>query len=227
MIDGLFKKRIDPLWEMAARPIARVATANQVTLAGLALVAACCAAFLLHRSPLWFSLSLVLAFSADSMDGAIARIRKESSHFGGYLDAMVDRYQELLVFISLAHFADAWAAACLAFSGAVITSYAKARTAIETPIDNDSWPDFFERQERIIFVCALLICATAYSSTQDTQGQVIEAGLWLLAAITHGTVIQRAMRASKILRAADDIKESEERRRQVPHLEQPPQGHLP
>ena len=53
MIDGLFKRYIDPLWERAATPLVRAgATPNQVTLAGLLLVTAASAAFLWHESRL-------------------------------------------------------------------------------------------------------------------------------------------------------------------------------
>jgi phosphatidylglycerophosphate synthase len=226
MIDGLFKKRIDPLWELLAKPVSRVTTANAVTLAGFLLVAISCAAFLYHQSPLWFGVSLALAFSADSMDGAVARLRGESSHFGGYLDAMVDRYQELLVFITIAHFADAWAAAFLAFSGAFATSYAKARTAIEVPVSNDDWPDFFERQERIIFLCLLLVGAPIFSSARFPVSDILNGGLWLLAVISHGTALQRFGRARRILRAADGINKGASADGLQQQQAEPQQGHL-
>lgn len=227
MIDGLFKKKIDPLWEKLAHPVAGLASANQVTLAGLLFVTGCCGAFHFHQSPLWFGLSLAVAFSADSLDGAVARLRNEQSHFGGYFDAIVDRYQELLVFVSLASFADAWAAAFLAFSGSVFTSYAKARTAIEVPVDNDTWPDFFERQERIIYLCLMLVAASILHSQHIPQQSVIKIGLWLLAGISHATVAQRFLRASAMLHRADEVKRASPSAAPLPGLEQQQQDHRP
>ena len=93
MIDGLFKRYIDPLWEMPARPLSRVVTANQVTLMGLGLIAVVSLAYVWHRAPFWYALTLAIAFSADSLDGAVARLRHESSAFGGYLDAIVDAHR--------------------------------------------------------------------------------------------------------------------------------------
>ncbi len=113
MIDGLFKNHIDPLWERAARPLARHCTANQVTVIGLCAVIVMSAAYVVHGSTLWFGVGLIFAFTADSLDGAVARIRGEASRFGGYLDAIIDRYQEMAVLAVLALKTGHWPAAFL------------------------------------------------------------------------------------------------------------------
>ncbi|MCA3561685.1 MAG: CDP-alcohol phosphatidyltransferase family protein [Aestuariivirga sp.] len=195
MIDGLFKKYIDPLWEAPARPLARVFTANQVTLMGLGLIALVSLAYVWHRAPFWYAVGLAIAFSADSLDGAVARIRRESSKFGGYLDAIADRYQEMIALAALAYVSDAWAAGYFALSGAFLTSYMKARAAMETKVDNAAWPDLFERQERIFFICLALVC----QSLVGAHAGVIPWALWLLAILTHLTAAQRFLRAKKLL----------------------------
>jgi len=195
MIDGLFKKYIDPLWEAPARPLARVMTANQVTLLGLGLIAVVSLAYVWHQAPFWYALSLAVAFSADSLDGAVARIRRESSAFGGYLDAIVDRYQEMIALAALAYVSDAWAAGFFALSGGFLTSYMKARAAMETKVDNVAWPDLFERQERILFICLALVCQSLFGASLD----LIPWALWLLAVLTHATALQRFLRARKLL----------------------------
>ena len=201
MIDGWFKHHIDPIWERAARPlVAAGLSANQVTLIGLALVAANSLAFLWHRSTLWFGLGLAVSFAADALDGAVARLRGQSSKFGGYLDAMTDRYQELFVLLAIAAVSEQWLVSFLVLSGAFITSYAKARTAIERPIDNVTWPDMFERLERIIYLCAMLVLDGVAQSIFGTR-LVLVGGLWLLAILTHATALQRMMRAAASLRA--------------------------
>lgn len=199
MIDGLLKTYIDPLWEKMAQPLVRAGlTPNQVTSIGLVLVAGASAAYLLHRNPLIFGLTLTVAFAFDALDGAVARQRSMQTKFGGYFDAMVDRYQELAVLGAIAWVTDLWVLAFLAFSGAMITSYAKARTAIEIPIRNEAWPDLFERLERIIALCLLLIVVGV------TGWNVLMSwGLGLYAALCHFTALQRAVRAVALLRAAD------------------------
>lgn len=204
MIDGLYKAQLDRMWDRAAQPLARIATANQVTLIGLLLVAASCGAFLWHGRPALLGICLAVSFAADSLDGAVARLRGEASHFGGYLDAVIDRYQEGLVFLTFALTMASWLPAFLAFWGAMMTSYAKARTAIEVPVDNNGWPDLFERQERIIYLCALLIFGPPLAGVLDVENQTImTAGLWGLALICHATALQRMLRARQYLLAAD------------------------
>lgn len=196
MIDGLFKKYIDPLWELPAKPLSRVLTANQVTLMGLGLIIVVSLAYIWHRSPFWYALTLALAFSADSLDGAVARLRHESSAFGAYLDAIVDRYQEMAALATLAYVSDSWAAGFFAMAGSFLTSYMKARAAMETEVDNVAWPDLFERQERIIFICLALLCQSLFG----VGVSIIPSALWLLAILTHVTAVQRFLRARKLLR---------------------------
>jgi phosphatidylglycerophosphate synthase len=200
MIDGLFKRHIDPLWEGLARPLARHFTANQITLLGLLAVVAVSAAFLSHGSTLWFGVGLIIAFSADSLDGAVARLRGEASRFGGYLDAIIDRYQEMAVLAALAFKTGHWPAAFFVLAGSFLTSYAKARTAVEVPISNSDWPDLFERQERIMFICALLILDGVLTQWLNLDFDLILWGLWIMAALCHATAIQRFFRARTILK---------------------------
>ena len=205
MIDGLFKTHIDPLWERAARPLAATGvTPNQVTLIGLALVAVNVAAFLWHRSTLVLGLGLIVAFAFDALDGAVARLTGLSSRRGGYLDAVVDRYQELAMMLALGWASGAWVAAIMGLAGAYLTSYAKARTAIEIPVDNDRWPDLFERQERILFLCGLMILAGTVFRSMALEIEALAVGMWIYAALTQFTALQRARRAWTMLKRADE-----------------------
>lgn len=204
MIDGLFKTHIDPLWERVARPIADAGwTPNQVTIAGLVLVVVDVAALPLHGSLAVFGVVLLLAFAFDALDGAVARLSGLRSRRGGWLDAVVDRYQELAVMAALGAVSGAWWAAMLGLSGAFLTSYAKARTAVEIPIDNDRWPDLFERQERIFFLCGLTILAGTLFRVLGHEQTALVAGLWIYAGLTHVTALQRARRAWAMLARAD------------------------
>lgn len=199
MIDGLMKDVIDPMWEALARPLVRARlTPNQVTGIGLALIVIVSALYLWHQSHWIYGLSLAVAFVFDALDGAVARQTGLSSKLGGYFDAMVDRYQELIVLAAIAWVSGHWALAFLAFAGAMLTSYAKARTAIELPVSNTDWPDLFERLERIIYLCALLLLAGLLP-----WDWVLPGGLALYAALCHVTALQRARRAARLLRDAD------------------------
>lgn len=203
MIDGLFKRHIDPVWDNLARPLAAIGLhPNGVTLLGLCLVLANAAAYFWHRSQLLFGLGLAISFAADSLDGAVARLRSECTLFGSYLDAMVDRYQESIVLLTIGYINAAWLPAGLALAGSLLTSYAKARVAIEVSIDNNDWPDLFERQERVIFLCGLLVLGGIVATQFDLN--IIVPGLWIFAVLTHFTAVQRMMRARKRLAALQD-----------------------
>ncbi|MEM6693389.1 MAG: CDP-alcohol phosphatidyltransferase family protein [Pseudomonadota bacterium] len=199
MIDGLLKDVIDPFWEALARPLAKAGmTPNQVTAAGLVLIITVCGLYLWHGSLAIFGGSLALAFVFDALDGAVARQTGLSSKAGGYFDAMVDRYQELLVMAALGWGTGHWVLCFLGFSGAMMVSYAKARTAIETPISNTAWPDLFERLERVIFLCVLLVVAGV-----SGWPWLLPAGLGLYALLCHATALQRIKRAFSILNQID------------------------
>lgn len=204
MIDGLMKRRIDPLWERAAAPLARAGmTPNQVTACGLLLVAASSAAYLWHQSSLAFGLCLSVSFVFDALDGAVARRRNMRSRAGGYFDAVTDRYQELAVLAAIAWVADLWPYAMLAFAGGVLTSYAKARTAMEMPISNYGWPDLFERMERVVFLCVLLAADGIAAALGYSAPWLLAAGLALYALLANVTAVQRMHRAFTMLRKAD------------------------
>lgn len=204
MIDGIFKRHIDPLWDGLATPLVRLGlTPNQVTLAGLGLILACCAAYALHRDPLVFALTLAVAFAFDALDGAVARRRDMRSRAGGYLDAVVDRYQELAVLATLGWLHGAWGLALFAFSGSVLTSYAKARTALEAPVGNEGWPDLFERLERIVFLCLALAAVGVAVRFGVGADQLVALALGVFGALAHATALQRARRAFALLRRAD------------------------
>jgi phosphatidylglycerophosphate synthase len=165
---------------------------------GLGLILVVSAAYLWHGSALVFGLTLAVAFAFDALDGAVARQTGLSSKTGGYFDAMVDRYQELIVLIAIAWMTGHWALALLAFSGAALTSYAKARTAIEIPISNTDWPDLFERLERIIYLCVMLVLAGITGAAWVMTG-----GLAIYALLCHATALQRIRRAVVLLNEAD------------------------
>jgi CDP-diacylglycerol--glycerol-3-phosphate 3-phosphatidyltransferase/archaetidylinositol phosphate synthase len=70
--------------------------------------------------------------------------------------------------------------------------------AIEIPIQNEAWPDLFERLERIIYLCVLLLVAGIFAADW-----IMPVGLGIYAALCHVTALQRARRAAGMLRDVD------------------------
>lgn len=198
MLDGRFSAYTNRFWEFLARGLARTGwSPNAVTLTGLALVALAAGAYLAHRDPLVFALCLAVAFAFDGLDGAVARLTGRSSRYGGYLDAVIDRYQEALVLAAIAWVSDLWPAAFLVLTGSFLTSYNKARVALEMPVDNVDWPDLLERLERLLILIALL----ALDGLLGMQAALLAPGLVVLGILTHATALQRFLRARRRLLA--------------------------
>jgi phosphatidylglycerophosphate synthase len=197
MIDGHYKSHADKLWESLAAPLVWLrVTPNQVTLAGLVGVALACGYYVSVQDSFRFGVVLALVLAGDALDGAVARLTDSTSRYGGYLDAFVDRYQEIFVFAAIAEVHDAWFLAFVAITGSMLVSYAKARAAMEIPVANDDWPDLLERTERVILLVAALILEGLFPGHGVLLGAVT-----LLAVLVHVTAVQRFLRArGRILR---------------------------
>jgi phosphatidylglycerophosphate synthase len=178
-------------------------TPNQISCIGLALVLCNCAFYLVHRDAFFFGLGLALSYSADALDGALARQLRQTSKFGGYLDAVIDRYQEVASYAVLG-LVNGWLLpALLVMSGSLMVSYNKAAVAIETPIEDKAWPDLMERQRRVVFLCAALMLDDAIPVPAPWGGHLALIAMYYLAVLTHFTALQRFLRARHILLSLD------------------------
>lgn len=176
-------------------------TPNQITVIGLVLVLFNCGLFLWSHNTLWFGSGLIAALLFDTLDGLVARHQGTSSLFGGYLDAIIDRYEEVAIYLAIAIVLDAWLVSFLILSGSMLTSYAKARTAIEMPIANKGWGDFLEKPTRLFILCTGLIGAPVLT-------WFLPVALWMLAVMTHFTALQRFARARFMLRETDTARDT-------------------
>ena len=191
MLDGRYAAILNRLWDFLARGLVRAGLSpNAVTAMGLALVALAAASYLVHRDDRLFGACLAVAFAFDGLDGAVARLSGRASRFGGYFDAVVDRYQELMALAAIAWVHDVWPAAFLVVTGSFLTSYNKARVALEMPVDNLEWPDLIERLERLLILIGILLFG------------VVGPGLIVLGVLAHLTAVQRFLRARRRLLAA-------------------------
>ena len=105
---------------------------NTVTLAGL--IGTIGSAVLISSGHLtWAGIVLLFMGPVDALDGALARLRKEASDWGAFVDAVTDRYSELFIFGGfILHYLFnpdpvGIILAYLAAAGSVLTSYVKAR----------------------------------------------------------------------------------------------------
>jgi len=202
MLDGLFKSKIDGFWDILGRGLARTGlTPNGVTLMGFGLTLSACIIFLWSENYIWFGLMLGLTFACDSLDGAVARVTDQSTKFGSYLDAVIDRYQEILVYFVIVLKTGFWVPVFMVVTGSLLISYNKARCAIDIPISNNDWPDLLERLERVILICFALIFQGFFPDQL-----ILFYMLVLLGIGTHLTAIQRFFRAKKLLDNEDQAR---------------------
>jgi phosphatidylglycerophosphate synthase len=135
---------------------------------------------------------LILAGGAlDMLDGIAARTRGKETKFGAFLDSLLDRYSDAFLFLGLAWYFSAkenYTGAVLSLItlvGAFLISYARARAE---GLGESCHVGIMERGERLI----LLIFGTL-------TGWLLPV-TWIMAVLTHITVIQRIYHVRKRMR---------------------------
>ncbi len=174
---------------------------SAVTLLGLLLVLLSCL-FLVRTHRLLAFCGLVTAATlCDALDGAVARAGGRVTKFGAYLDAVCDRYAEGAVFLAVAVVTGYWLLSGLVLLGALLVSYTKARAAMEVPVVNEEWPDLMERTERGVVYVVGLAASQVLPAWRPLGRDLFWWTLVLLAVLIHATVLQRILRARRLIRA--------------------------
>jgi len=137
----------------------------------------------------------------DALDGSLARVLGKTSKFGNYLDALIDRYVEIIIFFGFA-LAGFEIEAFLVISGSLVVSYAKARTAIITQVDNHGWPTIGERLDRLVLLVIGMIISIFLPTITILEFTVATTSffLYLIAIVVYVGSIQRIFHAKKIIR---------------------------
>ena len=141
-------------------------------------------ASLLILNGFWFlaGLAIILSGLFDLFDGVTARKLGKVTALGGFLDSVLDRYSDLLLLISFLVYylkkedPDLVILTSFVSMGTILIPYVRAKAeALQVPCTIG----LMERAERII----LLSIGTLF--------QWMEPVLWILAILTHFTVLQR------------------------------------
>ena len=188
-------RRCEPL----AVSLARIGVSpSALTLAGPLLTSLLCWWFVQTEQVLLFCVAVLAVGCLDVLDGMVARAGGRVTKFGAYLDALCDRYTEVLVVLAVARVTGYWALSLVGLAGALLVSYAKARAALEVPVLNQEWPDLMERGERsLLFLLGL--AASALLPWRPLGRDLFWWTLVLLAVLIHLTVIQRVLRARRFI----------------------------
>jgi CDP-diacylglycerol--glycerol-3-phosphate 3-phosphatidyltransferase len=160
---------------------------NTMTLLGL--VGHTIGAFFLYEGRMFVGGLIILALApVDALDGTMARLRGESSHFGAFVDSVTDRYSELVIFLALIIFyaqQSEWLnciVVYLAAAGSIMVSYARSRAE---SLGYDAEIGVLTRMERYFVLVPTLIL------------NIPMVGLWIVAVMANFTAIQRILYVRK------------------------------
>ena len=179
--------------------------ANHITI--LSIVLALITAFAIIKGQWLFGGILILVTGAmDALDGAVARATNSSTRFGSYFDAVIDRYVEAIIFFAIGLSSGLWTLVFVAFFGSIVTSYNKARAAIEVKVENANWPELLERTERILVLGVGVIAFGIYPK-EIFNFSLLFWFLLALAILSNLSAIQRFFRAKKLIQKGKKAKE--------------------
>ena len=137
---------------------------------------------------------LLLSGFCDILDGVVARLYHETTAFGGFLDSLLDRYADAIIYASIiiSGLCDVtWG--LLALTGSLLVSYSRAR-AEAAGLKMESI-GLAERAERMIILAIASIAATFWQPQLIVNFAII-----LIAVLSNLTVLQRAVYAYRGLK---------------------------
>jgi CDP-diacylglycerol---glycerol-3-phosphate 3-phosphatidyltransferase len=192
MLNQFARSSITRLFTPIARGLLRLGISpDAVTIVGTLGVCAGALAFYPRGEFLVGTLVITAFVFSDNVDGIMARLSGQQSSWGAFLDSVLDRVGDAAIFIGLAlWFAGqgdslrmtALCLGCLAL-GAVV-SYAKARAE---GLGYTADVGIAERADRLVAV----LVTTGLVGLFGLPVVVLEVVLWLLAAASLWTVVQR------------------------------------
>ncbi len=122
-----------------SRPIARLLghtplTPNQVSILSIGVAAASFVTFIFGYHIAGALLAQASSIT-DGVDGDLARLKKMTSEFGGFMDSILDRYADALILLGLTIWAAgttdsavyAWVVGFAALGGSFVVTYTRAR----------------------------------------------------------------------------------------------------
>ena len=172
------------LWERIVRAFA-AAHINPDILTFIGFVINLLAAYLFAYGYFrWAGATVFLAGVFDLTDGQVARVTGRVTPFGGFLDSVLDRYSDLLLLVGLLVYYGRinrfWYVTLVAIAmiGAVMTSYARARSENLIP---SCKVGFLERPERIVLIII--------GALTDRMAPV----LWVIVIFSNLTVLHRIL----------------------------------
>lgn len=195
------KKKVQEMLSVEARFAHRLGlTPNTISIAGILLSILAAVAYAFGKEePLLLIAAVVLLLASgfcDTLDGVIARTYGQATVFGGYLDSLLDRYADAIIYaaIILGGLCDvSWGLAALA--GSLLVSYSRAR-AEAAGIKMES-VGIAERAERMLILAAASLAAYYWLPSLNW-------GIIMLAVLSNFTVLQRGLHTYRWLKKKEN-----------------------
>jgi len=127
-------------------------------------------------------LVMLIAWPVDALDGTMARLRGEASDWGAFVDAVSDRYSELILLGGLLYYFSqtnqhlAEVVTFAAAAGSILVSYVKARAEAQSFSAKEG---LLTRAERYLVLGPTLLF------------NIPEIGVWIIAILANITALQR------------------------------------
>lgn len=173
----------------------------------------------------WAGVLILFAGLFDMLDGQVARIGKMSSTFGAFLDSVLDRYSELILFLGICyylvakHYFLSSIFAFVAMIGSMMVSYTRARSE-GLGVQNKG--GLMQRPERVVLIGVSAIACGVVShfiggdykwyARSITKYHLFETmsiftiPITVMAVLTNLTAIRRMMDAKRQLDKLDEEK---------------------
>ena len=179
---------------------------NALTFIGLLINIGC---GLLYGYGMFFKagLLMILANVFDMLDGQVARLRGRVTRFGGFFDSVMDRYSDIIVYVGIMvfyardtekHSTLLVTLTGLALVGSVMVSYSRARAE---SLDIACKVGFLERPERVVLL--IIGSLTEIGPVSNPFLHKMPQVLWVLAILSHWTVVHRIYHTWRELREPD------------------------
>jgi archaetidylinositol phosphate synthase len=200
------KKKVQDMLTSEAKAAHKIGlTPNMVSAIGLALAFFSAAAYAIAQNqPLWLLLAVILLLASgfcDTLDGVLARIYQQQSVFGGFVDSLLDRYADAVVYagVIIGGLCDPlWGLTALA--GSLLVSYSRARAeAVGIKMESVG---VAERAERMIILAAASVAAIFLPQVLNIG--VLNIGIIILAVLSNFTVLQRGVHVYRVLKKKEN-----------------------
>lgn len=193
-----------PLIKVLAKGLSKIGVTPNIA-TGIMLTLSICSfiSLVFFTNLLLFSIFVFLTGIFDGIDGQIARLNKRASLFGGFLDSVMDRISEFVIYLGflfyledivLWSFIDMKIIIILSLLGSVMISYLRARAEVLFKGDFDF--GLMARSERLFYIFITMLLSNYIGFVNEF--------LFIFMFLVIGTAIFRYYKIRKAIRVFEN-----------------------